>query len=126
MTDLPTIETCDIADDKAIGQYRQEAQSILLEIDKAKSIGDNITLQQLQQDMEKITSAINEAVSPSGQKKKLADQINYAVTAFRNAVNFAIDKIAVHDPSLAEHFNSTIRYGRMPGYFTDNNINWKL
>ena len=126
LADLPANGTGDIADARAIRQYRQEAELLSAEMDKARDAGDNITLQQLQQDMERISAAINEAVSPVGQKRKFTEQINYIVSAFRNAVNYAIGKIDNHDPLLAEHFNCAIRYGRMPGYFPDNNINWEL
>ena len=126
LIDLPMTGADDIADGKAIRQYRQEAELLLGEIDKAKVNGDNIILEQLQQDLEKLTKVINQTVSPSGQKKRFADQMRKLVDAFRKSVSFAIDKIAVHDPALADHLHRTIRYGQGPGYFSDNNINWEL
>ena len=126
LTDLPMAAAGDIADDKAIRQYRQEAELLLGEIDKAKANGDNTTAEQLQQDFERLTREINKTVSPAGQKKKFGDQMKKLIGAFRSAVYFAIDKIAVHDPSLAEHFRRTVKCGHSPGYFPDDCINWKL
>jgi len=126
LSDLPVTETCDIADEKAIQSYRQEAQQLSREMDEAKARNDNITLRQLRQDMEKIKQALDGAISPLGQRKKLADPVRNVVVAFRNASNFAIGKIAIYDKQLAEHLRSSIRYGQEPGYFPENHINWEL
>jgi len=126
LSDLPMAGTGDVADDKAIRQYRDEVELLLGEIDKAKANGDNITAEQLQQDMEKINHSINEAVSPAGQKRKFSDHKRKLFDAFRKSVSFAIDKIASHDPSLAEHLRRTIRYGQISGYFPGDDVIWKL
>lgn len=126
LSDLPLIASDTITDEKALRQYHHEMQLLIREIDCARENGDNTTVEQLQQDLENLNKGINETVSPAGQKKKFADQMRKLVDAFRKSINFAIEKIAVHDPSLAEHFYRTVRGGQMPGYFPADGVNWEL
>ena len=125
-SDLPDSITDNIADDKAIRQYRQEIIQINHDIEKAKSVGDNITAEQLEQDLHSLTGKINEIISPSGQRKNYSGQVNNIVTSFRNAVNYAIDKIDEHDEELAIHFKHSIKFGRTPKYFTEENFTWHI
>jgi chromosome segregation ATPase len=124
--DLPDSITDNIADDEAVRQYKQEINQIRHDIEKAKSVGDNITTVQLEQDLQNLTSKINEIISPAGQRKKYPDQVNNIVTSFRNAVNYTIDKIDEHDEELARHFKCSIKFGRVPKYFTEGNFNWHI
>jgi soluble cytochrome b562 len=123
---LPSGQSDTIADSTALRQYKHEMQSLMKEIAEAKASGDNITVEQLQQDLDKLTEAVNEAVSPIGQKRKFADPVLNFIVAFRNAANFAIDKIAVYDLPLASHLQKSIRYGQNPGYYPDKKITWNL
>jgi hypothetical protein len=126
LTDLPISGFNEVADETAIRQYRREAKLLMSEIKNARIAGDNVTLEQLEQDLEKVTQAVYGALGPEGQKKKLADQMKRFVDAFRRTVNFAIEKIKVHEPRLASHFKDTIRYGQVPGYIPGNGIVWEL
>ena len=124
--DAPVTGADNIADETAIRQYREEAMLISEELEKAKKSGNNPMAEQLQKELDCITAAIYEAVAPDGQRKKLADQMKRLLDAFRGAVNFAIEKIAVHDIQFSEHLIQNIRYGQNPGYFSPENINWHL
>jgi hypothetical protein len=123
---LPDSLADNIADDLALEQYKQEIDKIKHDIETAKSVGDNITTEQLEQDLQNLTSKINEIISPAGQRKKYPDQVNNIVTSFRNAVNYTIDKIDEHDEELARHFKCSIKFGRVPKYFTEGNFNWHI
>ncbi|MDD5598866.1 MAG: hypothetical protein PHV82_13040 [Victivallaceae bacterium] len=117
LSELPIGQSYAIADNKALRQYRQEIRSLMKEIAEAEANGDNITTEQLQQDLEKLRIAINEMVSPTGQKKKFSDKSKSMTASFRNAVNFTIGKIKIYDKNLAEHLNISIRRGQMPGCY---------
>ena len=125
-SDLPDSITDNIADDKAIRQYRQEIDKIKHDIETAKSVGDNITTEQLEQDLQNLTSKINEIISPKGQRKKLSDNIKKQVDSFRYVVNHTIDKIALHDPTFAKYLNTMIKFGRTPGYQPVSDMSWVL
>ena len=124
--DFPDSITDNIADDKAIRQYRQEIIQIKHDIEKAKSVGDNITTEQLERDLQNLTSKINEIISPVGQRKKLSDNIKKQVDSFRYVVNHTIDKIALHDPTFAKYLNTMIKFGRTPGYQPVSDMSWVL
>ena len=126
LRDAPVTGADNIADETAIRQYRDEAILISEELEKAKKSGNNPMAEQLQRELDCITAAIYEAVAPDGQRKKLADQVKRLLDAFRSAVNFAIEKIAVHDIQFSEHLIENIRYGQNPGYFSPEDINWHL
>jgi hypothetical protein len=125
-SDLPDSITDNIADDKAIRQYRQEIIQIEHDIETAKSVGDNITVEQLEQDLHSLSGKINEIISPAGQRKKLSDNIKKQVDSFRYVVNHAIGKIFSHNPIFAEHLSAKIRFGKAPGYYPKDNLTWEL
>ena len=125
-SELPDSITDNIADDKAIRQYKQEIIQIKHDIETAKSIGDNITAEQLEQDLHSLTTKINEIISPAGQRKKLSDNIKKQVDSFRYVVNHTIDKIALYDSSLAKYLRMMIKFGRTPGYKPVSDILWVL
>jgi hypothetical protein len=126
LTDLPISGFNEVADKTAIRQYRREAKLLMSEIKNARIAGDNVMLEQLEQDLEKVTQAVYGALGPEGQKKKIADQIKKIVDAFRGAVNYAIEKIEPHDTLLGKHLRRTIKYGQTPGYLPDCEIDWIL
>ena len=124
--DLPDSVTDNLADDKAIRQYRQEINRLKHDIEAAESVGDNITVEQLEQDMQNLINRINKFVSPAGQNKKITDHIKKLVDSLRRSVNFAIEKIGAHDHFLASHLKEAVRHGQAPGYFPGKSINWDL
>ena len=124
--DAPLTGADNIADETAIRQYRKEIESLQKEISEAEGSGNNIMVEQLRKELETLTAAVYEAVAPDGQRKKLADQMKRLSDSFRSAVNFGIEKIAVHDTKLSEHLREHIHYGQNPGYFFPEDINWHL
>lgn len=124
--DMPNSNRDNIADDKALRQYREEMSNIAGEIEVARSVGDNITVEQLEQDLQDLTNKVNEVVSPAGQSKTLHNPVRNMVVALRNATNYAIDKIEQHSPPLAQHLGEAIKYGQNPGYFSDHKQGWKV
>ena len=124
--DLPLNETDNIADEEALRQYRDEIKILVHELDCAREVGDNITAEQLRQDLESLTQGMNEMLSPAGQKKKFADPTRKIADAFRHAVVFVIEKTKRHDRKLAEHLATAIHYGQTPCYFPDISVDWTL
>ena len=126
VSNLPNSQSYAIADDTAIMQYEQEISTLLGEIAEAEDVGDNVTAEQLQQDLEEIEAAMDKIESPIGQKRKFSDPILNIIVSFRNAANFAIEKISVHDSSFASHLRKSITYGQTPGYYPGEKITWIL
>jgi|GEM_PF-1686741 len=126
LSDLPNKQADFIADEAAIRQYRQEMQLIMKEIADAEAAGDNITAEQLRQDLNELMAAVNEVVSPMNQGKRFLDQVKRLIDSFRKSVNFTIGRIEIHDIKAAAHFNRNIKFGQGPGYFPENQIDWDL
>ena len=126
LSELPTGQSYAIADSKALRQYRQEMQSLTKEIAEAEAAGDNITVEQLQQDWKDLKCEVEKIVSATGQQKTFIDQRKNIMDAYRSAVNFTIDKIAMYDSALAEYLRITIKSGRNPGYFPGDTRIWNL
>ena len=115
-----------IADNKALRQCKKEIGQIKHDIEMAESNGDNITVEQLEQDLKNLMGKVNEIISPVGQKKKLSDNIKKQVDSFRYAVNHTIDKIALNDLTFAKYLNVMVTFGRSPGYLPVSDISWRL
>jgi hypothetical protein len=115
-----------LADDRALQQYRGELSKIKHEIEIAEAEGNNITVEQLQQDMECLKNIIGDIISPTGQKKHFPDSRKRLLDALRRSVLFTIDKIEKHHLPLANHLKTTIKYGRLTGYLPESHISWEL
>jgi len=126
LSDLPGGQADFIADEAAIRQYRQEMQLIMKEIEDAEVAGDNITAEQLRQDLKELMAVVNEAVSPSGQKRMLNDPLRKFDNSFRNAINKVIKKIMEYDMVLAEHLKNAITCGTNPTYAPSGAVHWDL
>ncbi|MFA6716559.1 MAG: hypothetical protein WCS27_14350 [Victivallaceae bacterium] len=123
---LPAGNTGKVADIPAVRQYREEERKLVREIENAEDSGDNVLLAQLQNDLKIIRTAINQAVSPSGQHKLLGDPELRVTNSFRNSVNYAIDRIDRYDERFASHLRKAIKCGRVPEYASGCEIDWTL
>jgi hypothetical protein len=123
---LPDSVTDNIADDKALKQYKQEMDQIKHDIEVAKLAGDNITLEQLEGDLKIFIDKINEIINPIGRKKSFANSRKNVLDAMRKTMILTISKIGQFQPLLAEHLRISIKYGQLSGYLTGYKISWDL
>jgi 7-cyano-7-deazaguanine synthase in queuosine biosynthesis len=123
---VPLGDTGFIADRKAVEQYRETAHELFHEIEQARSAGDTAEIQRLEDEMTKITAAINEAVGLGGKLRKSNDKRKNIRDAFRNAVNRAIKYLEKYDKPLAAHLKESIKCGNEPVYRTEKEIIWEV
>ena len=123
---LPSMGAGPVADKKALRQYREDLRSLYREIDEAKASGDLAKNERLQEEKEKLEHAVNEAITPHGNNKKLNDSVRNIDNAFRNAVNRTIKKIKTYDKALYEHLKNSITCGLYPVYAPNVNIKWSF
>ncbi len=121
---LPAGNAGTVADSLAIRQYLAEERKLQHEIEYARNSGDNISLEQLQNDLETIRTTMNQAIGPSGRRKLLGDPELKVANSFRNAVNYAITRIAMYDEKLASHLRKSIKCGSYPEYSPGCDIDW--
>ena len=124
LSDLPGGQSDFIADEAAIRQYRQEMQLIAKEIADAEAAGDNITAEQLRQDLSDIAEILNGMVSEIGQKKLLNDPLKRVANAFRNAIGRTLDRIREYDEPLVSHLSQSLRLGYYPVYLPTVKYEW--
>jgi hypothetical protein len=115
--DLPDSMADNIADAKALRQYKEEIFRIKHDIEKAKSTGDNITAEQLEKDLQNLISMVNKIISPAGQKKSFTGSQKNQLDAMRKTILLTISKIKQLQPFLAKHLKSCIKFGKNSGYF---------
>ncbi|MCK4981683.1 MAG: hypothetical protein KAS17_02105 [Victivallaceae bacterium] len=115
-----------IADVNAVKQYKKELHDIFNEIIKARESGNDVALKLLQDDLEVVSAVIKESLSPTGQHRLLGDPVLKVANAFRNSLNYAIDKLTQFDKPFSAHLQSAIKCGKNPGYFSKHNIVWSL
>ena len=79
-------------------------EKLLREIEEARAENNDAEIQRLEDEMTKITAAINEAVGLGGKLRKSNDKRKNIRDAFRSAVNRAITYLEKYDKPLAAHF----------------------
>lgn len=123
---VPLGDTGFVADRKAVEQYREAAHELLREIEEARSENNDAEIQRLEEEMAKVTTAINEAVGLGGKLRKSNDKRKNIRDAFRNAVNRAIKYLEKYDKPLAAHLKESIKCGNEPVYRTEEEIVWEV
>ena len=123
---VPLGDTGFVADRKAIEQYREAAHDLLREIEDARAENNDAEIQRLEEEMAKVTTAINEAVGLGGKLRKSNDKRKNVRDAFRNAVNRAIKYLEKYDKPLAAHLKESIKCGNEPVYRTEEEIVWEV
>lgn len=121
---LPNESSGRVADSRAIRQYRKEERALMREIGNAEDSRDNVWLAQLRNDLDMVRTVLNQTISPTGRHKLLGDPKLKIANAFRNSVNYAINRIYQHDELFAFHLRRTIRCGRVPEYCPESDIDW--
>ena len=126
VSNLPNSQSYAIADDTAIMQYEQEISTLLGEIAEAEDVGDNVTAEQLQQDLEEIEAAMDKIESPIGQRRMLENSSRTIENSFRNTINRTIKMITEYDSNLFEHLKRSVSCGANPVYAPTGPISWEL
>ncbi len=116
----------DISDWKAVRQFRDEAQRLLTEIDRARSENNEAEVLELEGEMTAIVGRINEAVGINGKLKQAKDKRKSIRDGFRNNVNRVIEEIQKTDALLANHIRSSVTFGDFPAYRPLDPVHWEL
>jgi ElaB/YqjD/DUF883 family membrane-anchored ribosome-binding protein len=123
---VPLGDTGFVADRKAVEQYRETAHNLLREIEEARAENNDAEIQRLEDEMNQITAAINEAVGLGGKLRTSNDKRKNIRDAFRSAVNRAIKYLEKYDKPLAAHLKESIKCGNEPVYRTEEEIVWEV
>ncbi|MCC9609378.1 7-cyano-7-deazaguanine synthase [Blastopirellula sp. JC732] len=116
-----------ISDKQAIDQYRDEAERLLGEIDRARADNNEVLVRELQVEIQAFLSTIHTSVGIGGRLKQSGDKQKNIRDSFRSAVKRVIDNQIKHaDSSLAEHLTKYTTFGNHPKYQPLDGISWEL
>jgi hypothetical protein len=125
----PHLETLgNISDLQAVRQYRDEAQRMMSEIERAREDHDEARVRKLEDDMAMVVAKVNEAVGvrAGGKLKQAQDKRKNIRDGFKNAVIRVLTKIRETDAALADHFAASLIYGNFPKYQSKVPISWEI
>ena len=116
----------DVADFRAIAQYREEAREIFEDLTEARANGDLGRIELLEEKALRINQAISEATDRRGKPRKTKDARKALRDGFRNSVDRTIKEIARRCPDLGEHLKESVKLGESPEYRPDPPISWSV
>lgn len=115
-----------ISDWKAIKDYREEANDLLLAIERARAENNDVLVQQYEKDMKLIAAKVSEAIKPGGKLRQAGDKRKNIRDSFRNNVKRVIEKqIKDTDPALAAHLEKAILFGNTSRYVPEDGLAWE-
>ena len=123
---IPLSDAGDIADQRAIREWKRRGRELLGEIEEARDAGDHALVEKIEEEMAFITKAIEGGKGLGGRQRKAGDKRKNVRDAFRNAVGRAISQIEKYDKPLAEHLKATIKQGNEVVYRPGMPIAWDV
>jgi 7-cyano-7-deazaguanine synthase in queuosine biosynthesis len=123
----PLLDTLgEIADWEAIGQYRDEANRLRGEIDRARADQNEGLVRELESEIAEIVATINSALGIGGKLRRAKDKRKNIRDGFRSNVKRAIEKIEQSDPNFAKHLKEYLTFGDCPKYHPPEAVAWEL
>ena len=122
--DTALSDSGDIADRKAVNEYRTQARELLEEITEARANGDAGKIEIIQEELFQLEKAINESRGLKNRPRKAQSGRERIRKAFYSAYLRARKKIEESDPDLSEHLKQTISGGMNPVYRPSSEIVW--
>lgn len=115
-----------VLDKVALRDFRQRLVDIEEEKQQAGDVGDEATYQQLEQEQDSITEALQQGLSLGGRQRQFDGAAEKARKATSARIRATIKRIAAIHPELSEHLGNTIRTGNYCSYSTEEEVVWRL
>lgn len=114
-----------VSDWKALSAYRDEADEIRADLERAKQENDNVREAECESKLAAVVREINRSLGIDGKLKQLGDKRKNIRDSFRNAVKrFINTQIKPSDSDLAAHLCEQTRFGNSPRYWPVEGIIW--
>lgn len=97
-------------------QYPARYKLLCTEKAEAEADGDHLRVEEIEDELAQIFSAITGGTAKGGKLRKAGDKCKNVRDAFRNSVNRAITAIGRYDKPLAEHLKASISFGNEAVY----------
>lgn len=105
-----------LADDRALADYRRRLRELDAELDEATEWADAGRVQVAQDERDALLAELGRVAGLGGRPRVTGSSQERARVAVRKAIAFAIDRIGSVDPAVGEHLRGSIRTGLSCSY----------
>ena len=126
VTGAPLTDAGDVADRRALREWKQRAHELLGDIEDARAAGDHALIEKIEEEMALLTKAMEGGKGLGGRRRLAGDKRKNVRDAFRIAVDRAIKQIEKYDKPLAEHLKTSIKHGNIVVYRPGMPITWDV
>ena len=116
----------DIADDKALAQWKGQINSLRDQLEIAKETGNSERAAALEVESEALTLQISCAQSHRGIRRRLGDQGDKLRKRVSYTLRSSLKQIGRQSPDLGEHLKASIKMGFDCGYIPQTAVRWTL
>jgi tetratricopeptide (TPR) repeat protein len=109
-----------VLDEDAKKAYRERVQQLDLDLEEARSSGNEQAALKIEEELCFITREIARAVGLFGRDRRAGSEAERARVRVTNSIKFAIGKIAEDHPALGAYLQKTIRTGANCSYLTES------
>jgi len=115
-------------DAQARAEYAARLRDAREELDEAERLNDRGRAERFREEIEFLTAELSRGFGLGGRERRAGTASERARVAVTRTIKYAIDRIAEHDPSLAEHLRLAVRTGTFCAYVppTRDRVTWKL
>ena len=117
-----------LLDEKAKAAYRERITDLRQELQEAEDNNDFERADHIRTELDLIVDELRRAVGLGGRSRTVTNDAERARVAVRKAITTALDRLAEHDTTFAQHLRIHIRTGIYCHYQTDrtNPIEWNV
>lgn len=118
----------DVLDGQARATYQARVRDARAELAEAERLNDRGQAERLSEEIEFLTAELERALGIGGRMRRVNPTGERARVAVTRAIKYAVDRLAEHDPALAEHLRVAVRTGTFCSYTPPvrDRVTWKL
>jgi TolB-like protein/Tfp pilus assembly protein PilF len=115
-----------VLDTRARRELAARARELQEAIDEAQALGDPARAERAREELDRIVTAVSDALGLGGRSRRLGSAAERARTAVTWRIRNAIRKIATAHPALGRHLENAVRTGTYCAYTPDKPVDWSL
>jgi tetratricopeptide (TPR) repeat protein len=115
-----------VLDIRARRELTARARELQEAIDEAEALGDPARAERAREELDRIVTAVSDALGLGGRSRRLGSAAERARTAVTWRIRNAIRKVATAHPALGRHLENAVRTGTYCTYMPDRPVDWTL
>lgn len=115
-----------VLDARARRELASRTRELQEEIDEAEALNDRGRAERAREELDRIVTAVSEALGLGGRSRRLGSAAERARTAVTWRIRNAIRKVATAHPVLGRHLENAVRTGTYCAYTPDRPVDWVL